>query len=419
MKLKRFYLLFLVFYVVYATGISLYLFNLEPGFVPEQYRGTAADPATFMSQEEIQEAHHLSLVKNISFFLLLPFDFLVLIVVMAFSTKLRNKAREVAKRSFWRVGYYYFIFSLIMLLLYLPLDLFLYHLDIKYNLSDQPLLSWLKDLGSAFAVDVVLSTLLLWLFYFIVKKQPKKWWLTVSLISLPINLSLMFIIPTLIMPLFNEYKPLENKAVKAEIQKLAEQAGVSDAKIEEMNMSKQSNGINAFVVGIGGQTKIVLGDTTLKELTVEEIKFIMAHEIGHYKLKHIYSGVVVSFIVSFLISYLVYVIYNFFIRKWGHIWGIENQEDIAAMPLLILAIAITTFPISPVTNTIIRIQEKQADRYAIELTQNKEAAISAFQKTNKNYKETGYSPDFIHYLLDDHPRVTERITDIEKYKIKK
>ena len=417
MKLKRFYIGFTLFYLIYAIIISLYLFSLEPGYVPDSYKGTVADPTTFMTMEQITEAHHLDLIYYFTFFLQTPLDFLIMILLMAFSKRLRDKAKTVFKKSFWRLGYYYLIFSILVTLLYLPLNLFFFYLSHQYGLSSQSLLSAAGDMGISFILEIVIVVPLLWLFYWVVKKFPKKWWLITWGASIPLTIIATFLIPVLIMPLYNDYKPLENQQLKAEIQELADEVGIPNAKILEMNMSKQTNTINALVSGIGSNMQIVIGDTAIKEMDIEEIKFVMAHEIGHYKLKHIYIGLAVNLVIKFFIIFGGYLLYNFLIKRFGKLWGVEGQHDLAAMPLLLLTIGFLSFIISPISNYEIRYHERKADEYAIELTQNKEAAVSAFQTLTKNIKSTGYEPTPIHFFLGTHPRITERIDFMAEYEL--
>ena len=417
MKLKRFYIGFTLFYLIYAIIINLYLFSLEPGYVPASYKGTVADPTTFMTMEQITEAHHLDLIYYFTFFLQTPLDFLIMILLMAFSKRLRDKAKTVFKKSFWRLGYYYLIFSILVTLLYLPLNLFFFYLSHQYGLSSQSLLSAAGDMGISFILEIVIVIPLLWLFYWGVKKFPKKWWLITWGASIPLTIIATFLIPVLIMPLYNDYKPLENQQLKAEIQELADEVGIPNAKILEMNMSKQTNTINALVSGIGSNMQIVIGDTAIKEMDLEEIKFVMAHEIGHYKLKHIYIGLAVNLVIMFFIIFGGYLLYNFLIKRFGKLWGVGGQHDIAAMPLLLLTIAFLSFIISPISNYEIRYHERKADEYAIELTQNKEAAVSAFQTLTKNIKSTGYEPTPIHFFLGTHPRITERIDFMAEYEL--
>ncbi|WP_052712207.1 M48 family metallopeptidase [Domibacillus indicus] len=413
--MKKFLFGFFIFYLLYAAGISVYLLNLEPGYVPAEYAGTSADPKEFMTKSEIEEAHHLDLIQYFTFFLQTPLDVVLVLFFMMISVKLRNQAIARFRKSFWQISFYYFFFSLVLTLLYLPLDFFFYKLSREYGLSSQSLASWLGDMGISFGLDMVMGIPLIWLLFFAIRKFPKKWWLAAWAASLPLTILLMFIAPVFIEPLFNEYKPLENGKIKAEIQQLADEAGIPNAKILEMNMSKQTNTINAFVNGFGSNMQIVLGDTAINELDVDELKFVMAHEIAHYKMNHIYKGLALQVIVSFFTAFVTFCLFNWVREKWGHRWGIKNQQDIAVLPLLITSFSIISFLASPIDHWQSRHFEVEADRYAIEAAGNREAAITAFQKLTINSKSTGYEPAVIHYIMGSHPRITERIDFLENY----
>lgn len=413
--MKKFLLGFLTFYLLYAAGISVYLLNLEPGYVPAEYAGTSADPKQFMTEKEIAEAHHLDLIDYFTFFLQTPLDVVIVLFFMVISVKLRDRAAARFHKSFWQTGYYYFFFSALLTLLYLPLDFFFYQLSRNYGLSSQSAASWLGDLGISFGLDLFMGIPLVWLLFFAIRTFPKKWWLAAWAASLPLTILLMFIAPVFIAPLFNDYKPLENQKVKAEIQQLADEAGVGDAKILEMNMSKQTNTINAFVNGFGSNMQIVLGDTAINELTIDEIKFVVAHEIAHYKMNHIYKGLVLQIIVGFFTALATFFLFNWLRKKWGHRWGINDPHDIAVLPLLMVSFSLMSFLASPIGNFQSRLYEMESDRYAMETTGDKEAAISAFQKLTKNVKSTGYEPAIIHFTTGSHPRITERIDFFNKY----
>ncbi|OMP67174.1 hypothetical protein BTO28_08400 [Domibacillus epiphyticus] len=415
--MKKLYTFFFLLYLVYAGGISTYLFSLTPGDIPDEYNGTEADPKTFLTENQIEESHQLDLISYFTYFLQIPLDVIVLIAILTFSKRVRHHAKKIAKRSFWQFSYYYFAVSLVLTAIYLPLDIFFYRLGHQYDLTDQSVLSWTKDFLIGLGVDFVIMTPLLFGAFWLIRKQPKKWWISMWGLSLPITLFMMFLFPQIIDPLFNEYKPLEDKQIRAEIEQLAEEAGIPDAKILEMNMSKQSNQMNAYVTGIGSNMQIVLGDTALEKLTTEEIRFVMAHEIGHYKLKHIYHGLFLSVIITFFVAFGTYHVYYFLIRKFGSRIGVTDAHDFAALPLLLLSVAIVSFPISPLENLHSRYMEIQADEYALNITGDKEAAISSFQKLTEDSKTTGYEPDIIHLLLGSHPRLIERIDFVLHYPI--
>jgi STE24 endopeptidase len=418
-SMKNFYVIFFLLYLLYAAGMGTYLFSLTPGAVPQDYKGTTADPYTFLTAKQIEESHQLDLISYFTFFLQTPLDFILLVAVLSLSKRVRDHAKKIAKRSFWQFSYYYLVISFVLTAIYLPLDIFFYRLRHHYDLTDQSVLSWTKDFLIDLGLDFVIFTPLLYGAFWLIRKQPKKWWISMWGLLLPLALLRMFLFPQFINPLFNDYKPLEDEKVHAEIEQLAEAAGIPDAKISEMNMSKQTNQMNAFVTGIGSNMQIVLGDTTLEKLTVDEIRFIMAHEIGHYTLKHIYHGLFLSVFITFFITFGTYHVYHFLLINVGSQIGIKEAHDFSALPLFLLAFAIVSFPISPIEHAHSRYMEFEADQYALNMTKNKEAAISSFQKLTEDSKTIGYEPDLIHYFLGSHPRLTERIDYVEHYRISK
>ncbi len=142
---------------------------------------------------------------------------------------------------------------------------------------------------------------------------------------------------------------------------------------------------------------------------------MMAHEIAHYKMNHIYKGLVLQIIVGFFTALSTFFLFNRLRKKWEHRWGINDPHDIAVLPLLMASFSLMSFLASPIGNFQSRLYEMESDRYAMETTADKEAAISAFQKLTKNAKSTGYEPAIIHLTTGSHPRITERIDFFDKY----
>ena len=128
---------------------------------------------------------------------------------------------------------------------------------------------------------------------------------------------LTFIQPVVIDPLYNDFSTLKNKELETKILAMADKADIPAKHVYEVNMSEKTNALNAYVTGIGPNARIVMWDTTLKQLKDKEILFIMAHEMGHYVMKHIYWGVASYVLLSFIGMYLISRIINMCIRKWG------------------------------------------------------------------------------------------------------
>lgn len=189
--------------------------------------------------------------------------------------------------------------------------------SVDYGISTQSTQSWIKDhvigFWESYATMLIVVTVLLWL----IRKFPKRWWLAGWALSVPFTIFLTFIQPVVIDPLYNDFSTLKNKELETKILAMADKADIPAKHVYEVNMSEKTNALNAYVTGIGPNARIVMWDTTLKQLKDKEILFIMAHEMGHYVMKHIYWGVASYVLLSFIGMYLISRIINMCIRKWG------------------------------------------------------------------------------------------------------
>jgi STE24 endopeptidase len=173
--------------------------------------------------------------------------------------------------------------------------------------------------------------------------------------------------------------------------------------------------LNAYVTGIGSNSRIVLWDTTLNRLQDDEILFIMAHEMAHYVEKHIYIGIAGYLALTFVGLWLIARLMNWIVKRWGSILKISSVSSISSLPLFLLLTSVLLFASSPISNYISRYQETRADRYAIEMTENKEAAISAFQELTRAGLSQVNPPLLVKWLRYSHPSMLERISTIEQY----
>jgi STE24 endopeptidase len=197
---------------------------------------------------------------------------------------------------------------------------------------------------------------------------------------------------------------------------LSHKAGVKVEDIFTMDMSKQTKTATAFFTGLGNTKRIVLGDNLIKEFTPDEIEVVIAHEMGHNLLHHIWKFIVLSSIMAGVGFYIIHLLGGKIITKFRNRMKIENMADVAGLPLLFLIFmvyGIITMPISPAFS---RHAERQADKFALVMTHNKEAFISAMNKLGYiNLSDPNPSP-IIEFLLYDHPPISKRIQFAEEYK---
>ncbi len=403
-------------YVLYGLFFYWYFFLSGDSAVPEAVKGTQADPASFMKPSELAVAERYSNVKNFLFFIGLPLDWFLFFVLLVSGTskKIKKWMEAAVPFRFLQIVCFVFVLSLITTLVTLPLEWIGYQVSLNYNISTQTAASWAKDQAIDFWISFPIFTLCVLVFYWLIKRREKKWWLYAWLLTVPFSLFLFFIQPVIIDPLYNDFYPLKNKELESKILDLAEEANIPADHVYEVNMSEKTNALNAYVTGIGANKRIVLWDTTLNKLDDSEILFIMGHEMGHYVMKHVYIGLVGYLLVSLAGFYVIDKLYKRTVRLTRSMFHLEGSRDLAALPLLLLLVSLLSFAVMPFSNAVSRYEENQADQYGIRLTENREAAVKTFQ----DLAVTGLSqvdpPMLVKIFRGSHPSIMERIQHAEK-----
>jgi STE24 endopeptidase len=406
-------------YLVYAVVISLYLLYGTNQDLPVIYKGSAADPEMFMSSQQLMLSEELSTLKNIIYFIRLPLEWGAYLILLLFGlSKAFHHFSAKVPFSFLKTAVFVFFISLFVRIIHLPIDLYSYRLSVKYGISTQSIFSWLKDVGLSFIINYLLLTIIVATIYFLMKKFRDKWWVYTWLLSVPFTVFFMYIQPVVIAPLYNDFYPLKNKALESKILSLADEAEVPANRVYEVNMSQKTNAMNAYVSGIGDHLRIVLWDTTLQRLEEDEVLFIMAHEIGHYVKNHLLLSLLGSIVSTFIGLYLSARILKWMMIKWGSKWHINKGYHLASLPALLLIFSLLTFASTPIANVISRYHELEADRYAIEMTKNPEAAIGAFQELTKASLSDVNPPTLVKWIRYTHPTMLERLLYLDEYRKK-
>ncbi|WP_179233075.1 M48 family metallopeptidase [Paenibacillus rigui] len=386
--------------------------------VPLALRGGPADPASFMTADQLQSVHRLSTIENISYFISTPVTWAILLLMMGLgvSAWFRERAECLFRGSFWQVAVYVVLLQLAIQIVDLPLDYYLHELERSYGLTSQSLGSWLTDIAKGFGVNLIVTIPAVWLIYAAIRKSPRRWWLLGWAVSIPLTLFFTFIQPVVMEPIFNDFKPLQNEQLKQQILQLAKQANIPTDQVYEVDKSKQTNRLNAYVSGIGSTTRIVLWDTTLQKLKPDEILFIMAHEMGHYVKRHVLWGTLWGIVESLFGFWLAYRLFIWIHRKWGKGLRVRDTLDYAGLPILLLLVSVLSFAASPVDNAISRMHEHSADEYAIQLRKDPGAGVRAFQKLAADSMSDVYPPALVQFMLGSHPTLADRIDYIQHYK---
>lgn len=400
-----------VSFSIYLCIIFVYLFFLYEATVPSHYIGTAADPGVFLSEQEFAQAEQYGKIRNFLFLLEVPLEwiFYFLLFFYGIAARWESRARKISRWRVIRYAIVTFFFSLTSFVVFFPIRFARYYFSQQYGISVQSFPSWLKDRGIDFLLSWLVLFLIVAIFYWLIRKSERRWWFYAWLLAIPVALFMMFIQPVLIDPLYNEFSPLKNEVLEQKILHLAEESGVPADRVYEVSISGKTNAFNAYVTGVGSSARIVLWDTTLERLEEDEILFIMAHEIAHYVEKHVYIGMAAYLLLGLVLLFCLNTLLQIMQKKG---W-IPTYRSMATFPLILLIFSMLTFVARPLENAFSRHLEWRADRYAIELTENVDAGISAFQKMARAGLSETYPPVIIKWLRYTHPPIADRITYIQ------
>ena len=400
---------------VYAFALYVYLFHYESSGVPAALQGTVADPSTFMTEREIVLSENYSKIRNFIFLLTKPLEWFIyfFVLLIGLSKVFERWSSRPSKWAIIQIPIYVFFLSFFMFLVMLPIRYFSYIVSVNYGVSIQSVPQWLTNLALDFCIDFIPTLLMVGILYFFIRKARERWWFYVWLLTIPITLFFAYIQPVIIEPLFNDFSSIENKELEQKILALAEEADIPADRVYEVKMADQTNAMNAYVSGIGKNTQIVLWDTTLANLSEEEILFIMAHEMGHYAHKDIYKDLTIDFVISFFIYWLIAKLMKNIIHKNGPVLNIKRMEGIHSLPLYLLLSSILFFAVSPLYTAISRHQEIKADNYAIELVEDEGAGISTFQALAKSNLNEANPPLIVKWFRYSHPPLVDRINNLE------
>jgi STE24 endopeptidase len=333
------------------------------------------------------------------------------------SARVRRTAERLARgRRFATIALYAVAYVLIQALVFLPLSWYAgYVRQHAYGLSTETAAAWLGDWAKAVAITVVFSALLLWIPYWLLRIGPRRWWLWTGLLTAPLTVLVMIVLPVYIAPLFDEYGRMRDPALEQRIERLAARAGIPDSRIYEVRKSEETRRVNAYVTGFGGTKRIVLWDTLVDRLQPDEVEFVLGHEIGHFVLRHTLTVIVAATLLVTLSLWIVHRTAGWLIARFGRRFGFERLDDVASLPLLALVGGVVMLAASPAALALSRWQEREADRFGLEIARDNNAAARAFvrlQEDNLAVPRTGL---LFRLWRGSHPDLADRIEFANRY----
>jgi len=365
-----------------------------------------------VTPEMIRHSRLLDVLYFVNFFY--SAGVLLLVLMTGVSKRVRDVARRAVRWPFVVTMIYFALLSLITTAIEFPLSFYEgFIVPHQFDLTNQSFASWIGDFGKAIGVDLLIGSFLAALALLAIR-LVRRWWIVLWLGSIPFIILGVIITPLIIDPLFNKFEPLKDQQLRRDLLAEASRAGIEGSRVYQVDKSKQTKTMNAYVTGLGPSKRIVLWDTLLQKMDHDEILAVMGHEMGHYVMHHIWKGIAFGIAISFFGFFIAQKIYEWGLPRWGFI----DRADPAALPWLLLIGAVIGFLLSPVTNGFSRHIEHEADRFGLELTHLNEAMASSFVKFAEDSKQDPNPPRFIEWWRYSHPAAQRRIDFALSYRVR-
>ncbi len=418
-EIKKAIVAFSCIFIIFAAAV-LFTEAINAWHIMDTYpdKGSAATPGIVEVYKPSAEAFDFQKSKVTTWLIRLFLSFAVpaFFVFSKLSVGIRDWAQKRAKRWVVIIAIYFVTYSLLEALIYLPLDIYTGFFRMhEYGLSNQTFVQWWIELIKSFIVNSLFGCLVVWVPFLIIKKSPKRWWLYLGLLMTPYLLFMSLIQPIVIDPIFNQYKAVEDKALSSEINNLLDKTNIGKTDIFQVDKSKETTQMNAYMTGVFNTKRIVLWDTTINNLNNEEVLGVVAHEMGHYLMGHIWKSIVIGGLGSIFVLFIVDKLCRWFMRKSQGRMGFHTLCDVAALPLIILMLNLVMFFVTPISNAYSRNMELEADRFELELTKNNFSTATA---TVKLHQQSYALPEVgLVYMLwnFDHPEFKERVDFANTY----
>lgn len=306
---------------------------------------------------------------------------------------------------------FFLILSYAGTFLSIPFSLYsTFKIENKYGFNTMTPKLWLTDFLKSILLSTVITGILVSVGLWLIQSSPNYWWIWVWGFFLAVSLFMMYISPYVIEPLFNKFTPIEEKGLEDKIKDLMQKVKIRVGRVFKMDASKRSRHTNAYFSGIGRVKRIILYDTLLEKMNHDEILSVLAHEAGHWKKKHVLKMIITAEVLSFIGIYISFMILQ--TDFLTDLFQIKNGTFFAKIIVLGFIGGIISFALIPAGNFISRKFEREADRFAYQMTENKEAIISTFIKLSKDNLSNLHPHPLYASFYYSHPPVVERIKAI-------
>lgn len=333
-------------------------------------------------------------------------------------TRLSAWLRDRTRWTRWpalNAGFYGAGYVVLTTLLSLPWALYTgWFREHQYDLSNLTLAGWFGEWAIGIGVSVVLGVLALTLLYAVFRRAQRTWWIWGTAVGVAFLAFVMLIAPPFIMPLFNDYKPLPEGPLRSEILSLARANDIPADNVYWFDASRQHSRISANVAGLGPTIRVALNDNLLMRSSREGIEAVMGHEMGHYVLNHVYKGLVEIGVVLFVGFAFVSWGFGRLVARYGERWDVRGIADPAGFPVIVALFAVFFFVMTPVTNSIVRSAEMEADLYGLNAARHPDGFAATAMKLSTYRKiDPHWLEEIVFY---DHPSGRTRVHTAMQWK---
>ena len=280
-----------------------------------------------------------------------------------------------------------------------------YLLEHRFGLSNQTLGAWFWEKTKALLVAAPIGLVLMLIFFALLRRYPQNWWFVMGSVMVLFSILLARLSPILIMPLFYRSIPIKDQALAQRVEALCAQVGMRLEGVYQFDLSKNTKKANAAFTGLGRSRRVILGDTLIERLELDEILIVLAHELGHYKLKHIWKSIGLGIVVTYLGLFLV-------ARAHAGLYpqlGFQSASQIAGLPLIALLLTLYQLITGPLMNIYSRANERAADDFAIRLMGNAGPFRRGLAKiSTQNLADPSPNP-VVEFLFYSHPSIAKRL----------
>ena len=408
----NFYILFLAFLFVELL-VEFYLAIRNRLSIHNNRNQVPDDFKEFIQIEDHQKAVEYQITLIDFGFVFRMYGLLILLfwTLGGYLSKLSLYSSAVTTNNYLNGVVLLLSFSLINLILSLPVSIIkTFHIEEKFGFNNTKYKTFALDKLKGFIISSLITIPIFIAIAYFINLFENNWWIYSYVLFMLFQFVLLWIYPTVIAPIFNKFNKLDNPVYEEKINSLLERTDFEAKGLFVMDGSTRSNHGNAYFTGFGKNKRIVFYDTLLATLKPGEVESVLAHELGHYKLKHIWKSILTSMVVSLAGFYLLYTI--FYVDTFFVDHGLDHLTTYSKIYLFSLVIGVYTFFTTPVSSFLSRKREFESDNYSIEYS-NGENMITALIKLIKDNASTLTPDNLYSAYYYSHPPASERINNIK------